>query len=316
MKSRVLTSPADTYQLSNGLRVPCLAFGTWHLAKGRETEAILAALEAGYRHLDTAVPYDSEPFVGEAIRRSGIPRTEIFVTTKLWNTQHSYEGARRGLQESLDRLGLDYVDMYLIHWPIPYGHHMDYKEMNNETWCSMEEMYKDGLCLSIGVSNFMTHHLRPLVERADINPMVNQTELHFRYQQDETVHYCRSHGMLLEACFPLLNGDVFDDPLLAYLSRKHGRTVAQICLRWHVQKGYLPIARSSNPLHIRNNLRVFDFELDATDMFVLDAERGKGQCATALHPDDFPEELPDKKVQQIELFSSGEKGRQRQGVEK
>lgn len=289
----IIHSVKDNYVLSNGVEVPGIAFGTWRLQPGHETEAIQSAIENGFRHLDTAVTYESEPFVGEAMRRSGVKREDIFVTTKLWNTDHSYERALSGFDDSLKRLGLEYVDLYLIHWPIPGGHKNDYKEMNRDTWKAMEKLYRDGKVRAIGVSNFMPHHLRPILESAEIKPMVNQIELHPHYQQAETVYFSRQNGLLLEACFPLMSGDLFADPLFQYLAKKYDKTPAQIGVRWHVQKGYVPVVKSSNPAHQRNNLDVFDFELSPIDMLTLDAENGKGQCSVALYPDDFPDKLPD-----------------------
>lgn len=252
--------------LSNGVKMPYLGFGTFRIPAGDETKnAVLEALKVGYRHIDTAKIYGNEQSVGEAIRESGIKREEIFVTTKLWNADQGYDTTLRAFDESLKNLGMDYVDLYLIHWP---------KDKNVETWKAMEKLYKEGLIRAIGVSNFKIHHLEHLFKQAEILPMVNQVECHPQFPQDDVLEFCKANNIQLEAWGPLMQGKVFNKQVLIDLANKYNRTVAQIALRWQIQRGVVVIPKSTNPERIRENSQIFDFEISEEDMKLIATLKG------------------------------------------
>lgn len=268
-------SLTDTYTLSNGVQIPQVGFGTWQTPDGEvATSSVLAALKAGYRHIDTAAVYKNEGSVGEAIRLSGIPREEIFVTTKLWNDKHSYEGALEAIDASLEKLGLDYVDLYLIHWPNPLEIRETWKEANAEAWRAMETMLESGKVRAIGVSNFMPHHLEALLETAKVKPMVNQIFLNPSDQQKETVAMNEKHGIITEAYSPLGTGKIFEVEALNEIAAIYNRSVAQVVLRWSLQKGFLPLPKSVTESRIIENAQLFDFELTQEDMDKIDALEG------------------------------------------
>lgn len=267
-----MKTAADTYVLSNGVKIPCLGFGTWKIPDGEDVvKTVHTAIEMGYRHVDTARAYRNEAGVGEAIRTCGIPREELFVASKLHNTMHGYELAKGGFETALATMGLDYLDMYLIHWPVPKPHQEDWREMLPQNWRMMEEMYEAGKIRAIGVCNCLPHHLEVIMEHARIMPMVNQIEFHPGYVQAETVEFCRKHNILVEAWSPLANGKVFESEIVKAIAEKYHRTVSQICLRWVLQKGNLPLCKSMTPERIRENMNVFDFEISPEDMAALDA---------------------------------------------
>ncbi|VIW44535.1 2,5-diketo-D-gluconic acid reductase A [Streptococcus pneumoniae] len=223
----------DTYQLNNGVEIPVLGFGTFKAKDGEEAyRAVLEALKAGYRHIDTAAIYQNEESVGQAIKDSGVPREELFVTTKLWNSQQTYEQARQAFEESLEKLGLDYLDLYLIHWPNPkpLRENDQWKIRNAEVWRAMEDLYQEGKIRAIGVSNFLPHHLDALLETAKILPAVNQIRLAPGVYQEEVVAYCREKGILLEAWGPFGQGELFDSKQVQEIAANHGKSVAQIAL--------------------------------------------------------------------------------------
>ena len=257
----------DTYQLANGVGIPCIGYGTWQTPDGDVAVCAVAdAIEAGYRHIDTAQAYGNEESVGRGIRESGIDRKELFITTKLWNRNHSYELTMRSFEESMNKLGLDYLDLFLIHWPNPIAFRDRWQEANAESWKAMEELYEAGKIRAIGVSNFRPHHLEALLKNAKIAPAVNQIRLCPGETQDETVSWCRGRGMVLEAYSPLGVGRIFEVPEMQDLAEKYGRSIAQICIRWSLQRGWLPLPKSVTPSRIRENLRVFDFELSEEDV--------------------------------------------------
>ena len=275
-----MNKATDCYRLANGVEIPCIGFGTWQTPDGNvAVESVKCALEAGYRHIDTAQIYGNEESVGQALREGGVPRNELFITTKVWNNCHTYDDTMRAFDESLKKLGLDYVDLYLIHWPNPVMFRDRWQKANAETWKAMEELYKAGRTRAIGVSNFLPHHMDALAETAEIMPHVNQIRLCPGETRDETVEYCRARGMLLEAYSPLGTGEIFSRPEVKQIAEKYGRSVAQVCIRWSLQRGYLPLPKSVTPSRIRENLDVFDFELSAEDVEVLakmDACKGPG----------------------------------------
>ena len=257
----------DTYVLSNGVEIPCIGFGMWQTPSGDvAVEAVKSAIKAGYKHIDTAQAYQNEESVGQAIRESGVKREELFITTKLWNSAHSYDLTMKSFDESLQKLGLDYVDLYLIHWPNPAPFRDHWEEANAETWKAMEELYEAGKIRAIGISNFRPHHIDAILKTAKIKPMVNQIRLCPGETQDEVVDYSRAQGMILEAYSPLGTGKIFDVPEMQEIAGKYGRSIAQICIRWSLQRGYLPLPKSVTPARIEENLKVFDFELEESDV--------------------------------------------------
>ena len=273
----------DVYTLSNGVAIPWVGFGTWQTPDGQvAADSVKAALTAGYRHIDTASIYKNEAGVGQGIRESGVPREEIFVTTKIWNNKRGYEKTRESVEKSLERLGLDYLDMVLIHWPAAPHRVENWEELNQSTWQALTDLYKEGKIRAIGVSNFKPHHLKALLE-AEVKPMVNQIELHPGMTQQETVDLCKEHGILLEAWSPLGCGRLLDHPFLAELAAKYGKSVAQVCIRWCLQKGFLPLPKSVTPSRILDNTKVFDFVLSDEDMAAMDAMENVGW--SGLDPD-------------------------------
>ena len=261
-----------SYTLNNGISIPVLGFGTWKAENGEVAyQAVLEALKAGYRHIDTAAIYKNEESVGRAIRDSGIPRQEIFVTTKLWNTNHSYDEARQAFEESMEKLGLDYLDLYLIHWPNPkpLRENDAWKQRNAEVWRAMEDMLAAGKVRAIGISNFLPRHLEALLETARVIPAVNQIRLAPGVYQSEAIAASRKHGILLEAWGPFGQGELFQNEQVKEMATKYGKTVAQLALAWSLQEGFLPLPKSVTPERIASNLNCFDFELTADDMELL-----------------------------------------------
>ena len=279
-----MRSQKDTYTLSNGVGIPCLGLGTWQTPDGDQAvDAVLCAIDAGYTHIDTAQAYGNEESIGKAIRLSGADRKDLFITTKLWNTNHTYEKTLSSVNESMDKLGLDYLDLFLIHWPNPLPFRDRWQEANAESWAAMEELVDAGRIRAIGISNFRPHHIAALMKTARIKPQVDQIRLCPGDTQDETAACCREHGILLEAYSPLGTGKIFDVPQMQALSLKYGRSIAQICIRWSLQQGYLPLPKSVTPSRIRENLRVFDFELSDEDMLLI--RDLKGCVGYASDPD-------------------------------
>lgn len=262
-----LNSVKDCYTLANGVKIPCVGYGTWQMGNsGETTAAVLSAIAAGYRHIDTAAAYGNEESVGRAIRESSVAREEIFLTSKLANPCHGYEATRAAFRKSLELLGTDYLDLYLIHWPNPVACRDNWREANAGTWRAMEEFYQEGRIRAIGVSNFCVRHLEPLFSDARIMPMVNQLSLSPGQAQEELCRYSRENGMLLEAYSPLGTGRVLQVPEMQAYAEKYGKSVAQICVRWSLQMGFLPLPKSTNSERICQNADVFQFELEDEDV--------------------------------------------------
>ena len=279
-----MKSLTDCYRLSNGVEIPCIGFGTWQTPDGDVCVSwVKAAIEAGYRHIDTAEMYGNEDSVGKAIKESGIDRKELFITSKLSNQAHGYEKTMEAFEGTMEKLGLDYLDMFLIHWPNPIAFRDHWQEANAGSWKAFEELYKAGRIRAIGISNFRQHHIEALMETATIPPMVNQMKLCPGETQEEVVDYCRSKGMLLEAYSPLGIGQIFQVPEMQELADKYGRSIAQICIRWSLQRGYLPLPKSVTPSRIQENARVFDFELEEADVRLI--ANLKGCVGYAADPD-------------------------------
>ncbi|MDY3207965.1 aldo/keto reductase [Clostridium baratii] len=273
------------YVLNNNYKIPSIGFGTFRTPSGEETEqSVLNAIKAGYRHIDCAAAYGNEKSVGDAIRKSGVPREELFITSKLWNDEKGYEKTLAAFNQTLEDLQVDYIDLYLIHWPIAKASKDNWQEANNESWRAFEELYKQGKIKAIGVSNFLPHHLKPLLESANIKPMVNQIEFHPGMLQEEAVEFCKKHNILVEAWAPFSNGQILKHPVLQEIADKYQKSVAQLTLRWIIQKGIVPLPKSVTPERIKSNLDVFDFEISEEDVERIDSLTNCG--GSGLHPDE------------------------------
>ena len=274
----IINDLKGTIQLSNGISMPYFGLGVFKTQEGPEVEnAVKWALEAGYRHIDTAAIYMNERGVGNAVKASGIPRNELFITTKLWNDNQRNGTVMVGFEESLKLLQTDYVDLYLIHWPV--------KGKFTSTWKIIEDIYRSGKARAIGVSNFLQHHLEDLFKIADIMPMVNQVECHPFLVQQHLIDFCHAHNIIYEAWSPIMRGKVNDIPLLTNLSEKYHKSQVQIVLRWDLQKGIVTIPKSVHQERIYHNSDIFDFELSTEDMDLID-NLDKNHRFGA-HPDTF-----------------------------
>ncbi len=281
-----MTSIQDSYVLSNGVKIPCVGFGTWKLLNNESSvDIVKTAIDCGYRHIDTAFAYQNEEAVGKAIRGCGLKRNELFVTSKLDNSDHGYENTLKEFEMTMNNLGTDYLDLYLIHWPKPMKYRDNWQEANEGTWKAFEELYQGGRIKAIGVSNFLEHHLEALLESATIAPMVNQLELHPQYVQHEIVTYCKNHRIIVEAWSPLIKGQL-SNPILLNLASKYGKTPAQIVLRWSIQHGFVPLPKASSKERMLENANIFDFELSAEDIEEMKALEVFG--ITGPHPDTAP----------------------------
>jgi 2,5-diketo-D-gluconate reductase A len=270
-----------TLALNNGKTIPQLGFGTYQIDPSDTVEAVTQALEIGYRHIDTAEMYGNEKEVGEAIAKSGLDRSDIFVTSKLNNGFHRPDDARKAFDETIAKLGTDYVDLFLIHWPLPTRYDGDYVS----TWQTLEEFYRDGRSRSIGVSNFQPHHLRRLHEETTVRPAVNQIEVHPFLAQDDVRSFCHEHEIAIEAWSPIAQGLVLDDPTITEIAKRVGKSPAQVVLRWHIQRGDIVFPKSVTPDRIRENYEIFDFELADIDVAMISGlDRGE---RTGPDPDTF-----------------------------
>ena len=265
-----LTKLTDCMTLSNGVEIPCIGYGTWQTPDGEITEnCVKNALLGGYRHIDTAFAYGNEESVGRGIKASGVKREDIFITTKHWVTERGYEKTVKAVETSLKALGLDYLDLYLVHWPCVAKCSPDWEEINLDTWRGFEKMYKDGKIRAIGVSNYQQKHLETLFNNAEIKPMVNQLEFHPGYTQMDNIRYAQENGLLVEAWSPLGSGAVLGDAGLKAIAEKYGKSVAQLCVKFALQNGVLPLPKSTDKDRMVKNAEVFDFEISDGDMKTL-----------------------------------------------
>jgi 2,5-diketo-D-gluconate reductase A len=267
--------------LNDGRSIPQLGFGVFQIPPDWTADAVRLALELGYRHIDTAQGYRNERGVGEAVRTSGLSRSDVFVTSKLTNSAHGPDDARRAFDTTLCELGFDYIDLFLIHWPLPGSYGGDFAS----TWNVLEEFREEGRASSIGVSNFQPDHLARLASETATLPAVNQIEAHPYFPNDEVRRYGESRGIVTQAWSPLAQGAVLADALLAGIARKYTRTVAQIVLRWHVQRGSVVFPKSVTPARMRENIEIFDFEVTSTDVEAIDALARGEAGRTGPHPD-------------------------------
>ncbi|AMM95386.1 glyoxal reductase [Peribacillus simplex] len=259
-----MTNIGEMITLHNGVQMPQLGFGVFKVKNGNETvESVKKAIEVGYCAIDTAAIYGNEEGVGQAIRECGVPREKLFITSKVWNTEQGYETTLKAFDDSLNRLGLEYLDLYLIHWP---G-----KDKYLETWKALEKLYKDGKVKSIGVSNFHVHHLENLLANSEVKPVVNQIELHPLLTQVEIREYCAKHEIKVESWSPLGRGNLLEEPTINHIAKKHGKSSAQVLIRWHLQNDLVVIPKSITPSRIEENAQVFDFSLSLNEMNQIDA---------------------------------------------
>ncbi|GHH96723.1 aldo/keto reductase [Neobacillus kokaensis] len=272
------TSLTDITTLHNGVQMPWFGLGVFKVQEGSEViESVKAAIKNGYRSIDTAAVYKNEEGVGKGILESGVPREELFITSKVWNSDQGYQSTLEAFETSLQKLGLDYLDLYLIHWP---G-----KNKYKETWKALEKLYKDGRVRAIGVSNFKVHHLEELIKDCEIKPMVNQVEYHPHLTQKELLVFCQKEGIQLEAWSPLKQGQILSDPIINQLAEKYGKSAAQIVLRWDLQSKVVTIPKSIKEQRIIENANVFDFELTNEEMQTIDGLNKDERVGP--DPDDF-----------------------------
>lgn len=282
-----LTNVNSPLTLNNGVEIPCVGYGTFRTDPAVTAQAVEEAIKLGYHHIDTAKVYENEVGVGQGIKAAGVDRKDLFVTSKLWNTDRGYESTKAAFQTTLDRLGLDYLDLYLIHWPAnekQFG--AQAAEINAETWRAFEDLYKEGKVRAIGLSNFMPHHVAKLMETATIKPMVDQIEIHPGWPHAEEIKKLQAMGITVEAWGPLggQGATVLTNPTMQEIADKHGKTTAQVSLRWVLQQGALPLPKSTHANRMKENMDIFDFELSEDEMAQISALTDLGgQCKD---PDD------------------------------
>lgn len=272
-----------TYTLNNGVQIPAVGFGTYKAADGKSADVIKAAIGSGYRYFDTASFYGTETYLAEAIRQSGLPRKDFFIASKLWKTEMGYENARDAFRRTLENLETDYLDLYLIHWPLPEPGYENWKELDRETWRALEELYAEGKIRAIGLSNFLPHHIENILAGCTVRPAVDQIEYHPGYSQEAAVQYCKENGILVQAWSPIGRSRVLKDPLVCELAAKYRVSPAQICLKFAVQRGILPLPKSSSPERMKQNMDLFSFEMEQEDIWRLATMPQSGWSGE--HPD-------------------------------
>ncbi len=280
----MFNNPNCTIKLTNKISIPCIGYGTY-LTPDDEicVKGIVEAIKAGYRHIDTAQVYENEKSAGEGVRASTLKREEVFVTSKVWNTHHGFENTMKAFQSSLKNLKFDYVDLYLIHWPIAFNFRDSYPDSMLESYKALEKLYNDGLIRAIGVSNFLTHHLEVLLEHCTIKPMVNQIEGHIGYFQKDTVEYCQKRDIVVEAWSPVCKGRAFELEDVQKIAKTHNKTPAQVMIRWCLEHNMIPLPKSVDKDRIKENIDVFDFSLTEKEMAELDKITSVGRLGS--HPD-------------------------------
>jgi len=259
----------EYFVLHNGVKMPCIGYGTYKCTDGSDERIIRMALDAGYRLLDTAAAYENEMQVGKAVRESGIPREEIFITSKVWKTDLGYEKTQKSFEESLERLGTDYLDLFLLHWPKPSPESLDWKELDQGSWKALEELYLQGKVRAIGLSNFLPHHIEALLKTAQVRPMVDQLELHAGYMQEAAVRYCQNMGIQVQAWSPLGRRRVLEDPVVIKMAEKYRVSAAQFLLRFLLQQKVGVIPKTSSMERLRQNLELPQIEIEKEDMYLL-----------------------------------------------
>ena len=282
-KEQKMKSIQDCFELNNGVKIPCVGFGTYKAAQGKTAEVIRTAIDAGYRYFDTASFYGTEPYLCEAVKDSGIPREKFFITSKVWKTEMGYERTKEAFEATLERLGTDYLDLYLIHWPLPEPDYEDWKALDLETWRALEEFYKEGRVRAIGLSNFLPHHIENILQNCEIRPAVDQIEFHPGYSQEAALRYCREKEILVQGWSPLGRMRVSKEPLILELAEKHGVSAAQICLRYALQRNVIPLPKSSSIERMKQNQELFGFEISGEDMYRLETMPQTGWSGE--HPD-------------------------------
>lgn len=274
---------AFSFTLNTGRTVPAIGYGTYKSVGDDSSRIFLEAIRQGYRYLDTASFYENEAEIGRAVRESGVARPELLLASKVWKTEMGYDETMRAAEHSLNRLGTDYLDLYLIHWPRPDLETPDWRTLCRETWRAMERLYGEGVFRAIGISNFLPHHIENLAVSGNVAPAVNQIEFHPGYPQLETVSYCQEHGILPQAWSPLGRTRVLRDPLIETLAENYGKTPAQICLSYALMHGVMPLPKASSPERMRENLEAASFSMEPEDVAVLDEMETTGW--SGLHPD-------------------------------
>ena len=272
-----------TYTLNNGVQIPAVGFGTYKAADGKSADVIKAAIGSGYRYFDTASFYGTETYLAEAIRQSGLPRKDFFIASKLWKTEMGYENARDAFRRTLENLETDYLDLYLIHWPLPEPGYENWKELDRETWRALEELYAEGKIRAIGLSNFLPHHIENILAGCTVRPAVDQIEYHPGYSQEAAVQYCKENAILVQAWSPIGRSRVLKDPLVCELAAKYRVSPAQICLKFAVQRGIVPLPKSSSPERMKQNMDLFSFEMEQEDIWRLATMPQSGWSGE--HPD-------------------------------
>lgn len=275
----------DKMKIYNGVEIPVMGLGTWQSSDEVAKLSVLSALSHGYRLIDTAAAYGNEKGVGEGINTSGLKREEIFVTSKLRNADHGYKATLSAFELTMEKLNLSYLDLYLIHWPNPIQYRTHWEEATQGTWKAFEELYEKGLIRAIGISNFMPHHIESLMKTAKIKPMVNQLKLCPGITQDEIVTYCNKENIVVEAYSPFGTGAIFSCEEMKALSAKYGKTIGQLCLRWCLEMDFVSLPKSANPMRIKENTEIFDFELSKEDRDLI--SNLKGVCGEAPDPDNI-----------------------------
>lgn len=278
-----LESIKDCFTLNNGVKIPCIGFGTYAVAGADNCDVLNQAIKSGYRYFDTASFYKTESYLAQAVEQSGIVREEFFIASKAWKSEMGYHQVNEAFERSLSILKTDYLDLYLIHWPLPCDGCKDWKQIDNDTWKAMEELYSQGRIKAIGLSNFLPHHIENILENCEIKPMVDQLEIHPGYSQTAAVDYCIKNDILVQAWSPIGRGRVFGNELIVELADKYSVSEAQLCLKYVLEKGIIPLPKASSIKRMYENQDIFSFEINQEDMYRLETMPQTGWSGE--HPD-------------------------------